>query len=82
MSWKPISIWIIYVSSFSDCFFIYSTYILNCYSVPGTVLGTRRAGYEQEMKSLLSWSIHSRVGINKTKTKWSVSDKSSEFGPE
>lgn len=50
--------------------------------MPGSILGTGRPGYEQEMKSLLSWSIHSRVGINKTKTKWSVSDKSSKFGPE
>lgn len=48
----------------------------------GTVLGFGRASYEQGMKFLLSWNMHSRVRIKKMKNKRSDSDKSSEFGPK
>lgn len=50
--------------------------------MPGTILGFGRASYEQRVKFLLSWSMHSRMGIKKMKNKKSDSDRSSEFGPK
>lgn len=50
--------------------------------MPGIVLGFERASFERGMTFLLSWSMHSRVGIKKIKNKRSDSDKSSEFGPK
>lgn len=48
----------------------------------GTVLGFGRASYEQGMKFLLSWNMHSDENKKmKAEKQRSDSDKSSEFGP-